>query len=380
MRNPRRSNTFWIIAAPIVLSLSAPALAQCPFTSSMVEAYSAAGFPTAGQRQNAASGWTYERSGASGLERTLLEGIEPVSWTCGAWGSPGEQYFVPCAGGRYSPIPAHNQIPFYRRTPSIEGILLHPGFGAQHSRAVLKVQGGSTLDSLTVRAEDLGNYSPNVVVGVVLRRVDNSVTTLIAPTFVLSLAPAVALSPAPGLLPLPLAPGDRVEIESSDGGDASEDWLNVNVTAGLSGPPLIESQPVVHANCSGPTTATVVAAGATSYRWSRDGTPLSDGPGLGGSVVSGSTSATLSIDAFAPQDVGLYTCQVGNGCGSVTSSATPISLCFADFNGDGFMDFFDYDDFVNAFETGDVRADVNGDGFADFFDYDDYVGAFETGC
>ena len=58
--------------------------------------------------------------------------------------------------------------------------------------------------------------------------------------------------------------------------------------------------------------------------------------------------------------------------------------CPADFNGDGFLDFFDYDDYVNCFETGSCppgkTADFNGDGFADFFDYDDFVGAFQAGC
>jgi hypothetical protein len=55
-------------------------------------------------------------------------------------------------------------------------------------------------------------------------------------------------------------------------------------------------------------------------------------------------------------------------------------VCRADFNGDGFLDFFDYADFVAAFESGDPRADLNGDGFLDFFDYDDFVAAFESGC
>jgi len=59
-------------------------------------------------------------------------------------------------------------------------------------------------------------------------------------------------------------------------------------------------------------------------------------------------------------------------------------LCPADFNRDGFLDFFDYDDFVTCFETGGCggggSADFNGDGFVDFFDYDDFVSAFETGC
>jgi hypothetical protein len=59
-------------------------------------------------------------------------------------------------------------------------------------------------------------------------------------------------------------------------------------------------------------------------------------------------------------------------------------FCPADFNGDGFLDFFDYDEYVTCYETGvcppGKDADFNGDGFADFFDYDAYVGAFESGC
>jgi CubicO group peptidase (beta-lactamase class C family) len=54
--------------------------------------------------------------------------------------------------------------------------------------------------------------------------------------------------------------------------------------------------------------------------------------------------------------------------------------CPADFNRDGFADFFDYDDYVLAFETGDPSADVNLDDFIDFFDYDLFVEAFEFGC
>jgi fibronectin-binding autotransporter adhesin len=54
--------------------------------------------------------------------------------------------------------------------------------------------------------------------------------------------------------------------------------------------------------------------------------------------------------------------------------------CAADFNGDGFIDFFDFDDFVLAFEAGDPSADFNNDGFIDFFDFDDFVLAFDAGC
>jgi hypothetical protein len=73
----------------------------------------------------------------------------------------------------------------------------------------------------------------------------------------------------------------------------------------------------------------------------------------------------------------------GRICGWGTFNGFPqayLLVCLADFNADGFVDFFDYDAFVNAFETGDPAADANGDGFLDFFDYDAFVGAFESGC
>lgn len=58
--------------------------------------------------------------------------------------------------------------------------------------------------------------------------------------------------------------------------------------------------------------------------------------------------------------------------------------CPADFNEDGFVDGFDYDDFVACFEgtacPAGTTADFNQDGFADGFDYDDFVSAFEVGC
>jgi hypothetical protein len=63
-----------------------------------------------------------------------------------------------------------------------------------------------------------------------------------------------------------------------------------------------------------------------------------------------------------------------------------VAYCASDFNGDGFTDFFDYDDFVACYEDADcptgtgAGADFNNDGFVDFFDYDAFVTAFETGC
>jgi hypothetical protein len=78
-----------------------------------------------------------------------------------------------------------------------------------------------------------------------------------------------------------------------------------------------------------------------------------------------------------------YLIRVGGYGGSTGSGTLTISLalpCPADFNNDGFVDFFDFDDFVIVFETGGATADFNNDGFIDFFDFDDFTLAFETGC
>ena len=73
----------------------------------------------------------------------------------------------------------------------------------------------------------------------------------------------------------------------------------------------------------------------------------------------------------------------GNG-GDVSLYGPAGNPCRADFNADGFLDFFDYSDYVGCFETGEcppgTSADFNGDAFVDFFDYVDFVDAFEAGC
>jgi hypothetical protein len=70
--------------------------------------------------------------------------------------------------------------------------------------------------------------------------------------------------------------------------------------------------------------------------------------------------------------------------GQIRWPIVPPPPCDADFNGDGFLDFFDYDAYVECFETEvcppGKSADFNGDGFIDFFDYDEFVTAFEGGC
>jgi hypothetical protein len=72
--------------------------------------------------------------------------------------------------------------------------------------------------------------------------------------------------------------------------------------------------------------------------------------------------------------------QVYAGGGRYLDLLTLEPPCPADFNGDNQVDFFDYLDFVAAFDAEDPAADFNGDNQVDFFDYLDFAAAFDVGC
>jgi hypothetical protein len=139
----------------------------------------------------------------------------------------------------------------------------------------------------------------------------------------------------------------------------------------VSGPPTIIGQPLATAACPRqPLRLDVVAVGMSmTYQWRRDGVPIE--------------FATESVyeDVF-PGDSrpGLYDCVITNPCGEVVSEAVRYAPCLADYDCSGFIDFFDYADFVTDFETGSSKADTNHDGFLDAFDYALFVESFESGC
>lgn len=83
---------------------------------------------------------------------------------------------------------------------------------------------------------------------------------------------------------------------------------------------------------------------------------------------------------FAIPDWGVY-----DNAGGVSVLMEQVSpWCEPDFNGDGFVDIFDFNAFVTCFEGGECpngqSADVNGDGFVDIYDFNEFVYAFERGC
>jgi hypothetical protein len=139
----------------------------------------------------------------------------------------------------------------------------------------------------------------------------------------------------------------------------------------VQGRPTIIGQPVATAACPHqPLRLDIVAVGmGMTYQWRRDGVPIE--------------FATESVyeDVFpGDSQPGLYDCIITNPCGEVVSEAVRYAPCVADHDCNGFIDFFDYADFVADFETGSPKADTNRDGFLDAFDFALFVESFETGC
>jgi hypothetical protein len=95
-------------------------------------------------------------------------------------------------------------------------------------------------------------------------------------------------------------------------------------------------------------------------------------------VVTGLSSAEgAAIDPITG-DFLFGTYGSGNRIVRVTGFAAPPK-CPVDFNEDCFLDFTDFDLFVEAFEAGLDVADFNKDGFITFEDFDSFVTALEKG-
>jgi len=125
--------------------------------------------------------------------------------------------------------------------------------------------------------------------------------------------------------------------------------------------------------------------GGTGFANGAATSPATESKNLGGLVFQAKIVYDVDGDAdyndpTRSSNTDLTTADQGYNVLLYVGHAVRENPCPADFNGDGFLDFTDFDDFVAAFEGGDPAADFNGDGFLDFTDFDDFVASFEAGC
>jgi len=117
-------------------------------------------------------------------------------------------------------------------------------------------------------------------------------------------------------------------------------------------------------------------AGAVTYRWRRDGSPLNDD-----GRISGATKPLLVISNVQPGDAGSYDVTVTSTCASATSQGAPLAVfCPADWNRDGFVNGEDFDLFVAEFEDGAPWADFDQNGYVNGIDFDQFADEFAAGC
>lgn len=57
-----------------------------------------------------------------------------------------------------------------------------------------------------------------------------------------------------------------------------------------------------------------------------------------------------------------------------------IAPCPIDYVRDGIIDFLDYLEFLNRYDSQDPSADLNGDGMVDFADYLEFLNLYDGGC
>jgi hypothetical protein len=162
------------------------------------------------------------------------------------------------------------------------------------------------------------------------------------------------------------------------------------------GAPWIAQQPVSATNGVDATVSVIPASGYDAsgplqIRWYRNDAPVSDGPAgasAGGGNVSGTTTATLTIQGVQPTDAGAYTVSIANACGAVASIAVTLDhvdpLCPADLNASGSVTVADLVILARHFgtESGALRThgDCNGDGRIDTADFVILASSFGFAC
>ena len=105
--------------------------------------------------------------------------------------------------------------------------------------------------------------------------------------------------------------------------------------------------------------------------------------------MSAIDAASIAFDPTGVVGGGMYIADFNNGWDPATMTPFPAAgyvwrvrraPCYADCDGSGALDIFDFLCFQNAFSTGDFYADCDDDGQLNIFDFLCFQNAFVTGC
>jgi hypothetical protein len=173
---------------------------------------------------------------------------------------------------------------------------------------------------------------------------------------------------------------------SYDGAGACYDWpgysngyqnlktVHCFIYARAGWPPTITQHPTDRNSARGAVTTFNVAAeglGPISYRWQKNGAPMTDG-----GRYSGVTTNALTITSVQSSDTGQYRCVVANTYGSVTSDEAQLTMIDPDFDGDHDVDSEDFGHMQICLDMpgtpaapGCADADLDGDGDVDTYDF-----------
>lgn len=92
--------------------------------------------------------------------------------------------------------------------------------------------------------------------------------------------------------------------------------------------------------------------------------------------ADGAINGEVAIMNFGPN----FDLRDLDGDGVISEDDIIVSLCPADLNNDGILDFFDVSLFLSAFNAQLPIADYNGDGLFNFFDVSTYLIDYNAGC
>jgi hypothetical protein len=120
-------------------------------------------------------------------------------------------------------------------------------------------------------------------------------------------------------------------VDDNDDGDTDPAYTIDNLAIVFANqPPVVSTSPANQTVAEGSTVVmSVVASGATSYKWFKGATEVVNGTTCingGDKVISGATTASLTIANAKPADSGVYHAQAFNGVGNALSANATLTV------------------------------------------------------